>query len=135
MIKEVKKYWFVDDRIYVLDQDGQQHSQSLLFYPRLMTATDDERSACEISRIGLHWSKLDEDISFESFDDPEPTPLQRFFLTHRELKITEFAKRAGINQNLLFDYVNGFKTPSREREQYILNQIHALGEDYRSTAF
>lgn len=135
MIKNVIKYWFSGDRIYVLDQDGQQHSQSLLFYPKLMAATDDERAMCEISTIGLHWSKLDEDISFESFDDPDPTPLQAFFLTHRELKVTEFAKRAGINQNLLFDYINGFKRPSREREQYILEQIHSLGNSYLSTSF
>lgn len=135
MIKEVRKYWIDNDRIYVVDQDGQQHSQSLLFYPRLLAATDEERATCEISTIGLHWPVLDEDISFESFDDPEPTPLQRFFLTHRELKITEFAKRAGINQNLLFDYINGFKRPSRERELFILEQIHLLGNSYLSATF
>jgi hypothetical protein len=135
MIKGITKYWFHDDRIHVLDQDGQEHSQSLLFYPKLMAATDDERSTCEISRIGLHWRDLDEDMSFESFDDPEPTPLQRFFLTHRELKVTEFAKRAGINQNLLFDYINGFKRPSRERELFILEQIHSLGNSYLSVDF
>ena len=100
-----------------------------------MAATDDERHNCEVSTIGLHWHELDEDISFESFDDPEPTPLQRFFLTHRELKVTEFAKRAGINQNLLFDYINGFKRPSRERELYILERIHALGNSYLSANF
>ena len=135
MIKGITKYWFHGDRIYVLDQDGQEHSQSLLFYPKLMAATEEERSTCEISRIGLHWRKLDEDVSFESFDDPEPTPLQRFFLTHRELRVTEFAKRAGINQNLLFDYINGFKRPSRERELFILEKIHSLGNSYLSVEF
>lgn len=135
MIKGISKYWFHGDRIYVLDQDGKEHSQSLLFYPKLMAACEDERSKCEISRIGLHWRSLDEDMSFESFDDPEPTPLQQFFLTHRELKVTEFAKRAGINQNLLFDYINGFKRPSRERELFILEQIHLLGNSYLSATF
>ena len=135
MIKSVQKYWFDGNRIHVLDQDGEEHSQTLLFYPKLMTATDEDREKCEISSIGLHWSDLDEDMSFESFEDPEPTPLQRFFLTHRELKVTEFAKRAGLNQNLLFDYINGFKRPSREREQYILEQIHSLGKAYITTVF
>lgn len=79
MINWVQKYWFDDERIHVLDQNGEEHSQSLLFYPKLMCATEEERLKCEISSIGLHWSALDEDISFESFDDPEPTALQRFF--------------------------------------------------------
>ena len=138
MVNGVLEYWFEGERIHVLDQNGEEHSQSLLFYPKLMAATDEERSKCEISSIGLHWRALDEDMSFESFesfDDPEPTALQRFFLIHRELKVTEFAKRAGINQNLLFDYINGFKRPSREREQYILEQIHSLGDAYLNTVF
>ena len=135
MINSVNKFWFQDEHIHIIDQDGEEHSQSLLFYPKLMAATDEQRNECEISSIGLHWSNLDEDISFESFDDPEPTALQRFFLTHRELKVTEFAKKSNINQNLLFDYINGFKRPSQEREQYILQQIHALGKTYLSTTF
>jgi hypothetical protein len=135
MIERVTKYWFQGERIHIMDQDGNEHSQSLLFYPKLMSATDEQRRECEISTIGLHWSKLDEDMSFESFDDPEPTALQRFFLTHRELKVTEFAKKSNINQNLLFDYINGFKRPSKEREHYILEQIHALGASYLSATF
>ena len=94
-----------------------------------------KREAQEWEREFLRTKRADPDMSFESFDDPEPTPLQRFFLSHRELKVTEFAKRAGINQNLLFDYINGFKRPSREREQYILEQIHSLGNTYLNTSF
>ncbi len=87
--------------------------------------------------LGLHWRDLDEDVSFESFeyDDAEPTELQRFFLTHREVNIAEFAKRVGINATLLRNYINGFKKPSKEREQEILRHIHKLGEDLVAVAF
>lgn len=71
-------------------------------------------------------------LSFESFEyeDAEPTVIQRFFLTHKELNIAEFAKRIGINASLMRNYINGFKKPSPEREALILNTIKSLGEEY-----
>lgn len=50
-------------------------------------------------------------LSFESFEyeDAEPTVIQRFFLTHKELNIAEFAKRIGINASLMRNYINGFR--------------------------
>jgi transcriptional regulator with XRE-family HTH domain len=74
---------------------------------------------------------LDEDVSFESFeyDDAEPSSLQRFFLTHKEINVAEFARRIGMNPTLLRNYINGFKKPSKEREQEILDHIHKLGKE------
>ena len=73
---------------------------------------------------------------FESFEyeDAEPTKLQRFSLTHKELNITEFAKRIGINASLLRNYINGFKKPSSDREKQILDAIRELGKEYQSVA-
>lgn len=90
-----------------------------------------------MSTVGIHWRELDEDVSFESFayGDAEPTKLQRFFLTHREINVSEFAKLAGINAALLRNYINGFKKPSKERERQILEQIHALGKEYAEVDF
>jgi predicted transcriptional regulator len=86
---------------------------------------------------GIHWRKLDEDISFESFayEDAEPTPLQKFFLTHKEINVSEFAKIIGINASLLRNYINGFKKPSKEREEEILNHIHNIGKEYMLATF
>lgn len=80
---------------------------------------------------GIHWRNLDEDVSFESFeyDDAEPSVLQRFFLTHNEINVAEFARMIGMNPTLLRNYINGFKKPSEEREQEILGHIRKLGED------
>ena len=86
---------------------------------------------------GIHWRALDEDISFESFtyDDAEPTAMQRFFLTHKEINVAEFARSIGMNATLLRNYINGFKKPSKEREQTILDHIHKLGKELTAACF
>lgn len=132
----MKKVWFDSEYIFAETNDGKVLKQSLLWYPALSEATDEQRGAYIIGFDGFHWRDLDTDISFESFeyDDAEPTKLQRFFLTHKELNIAEFAKRIGINASLLRNYINGFKKPSPEREAMILNAISELGKEYLSVA-
>lgn len=128
---KITKIWFDADYIYGKDENEKEYKQSLLWYPKLREASDEERSQYVIGLGGIHWRNLDEDISFESFEyeDAEPSALQRFFLTHKEINVAEFARRVGINPTLLRNYINGFKKPSKEREQEILSAIHQLGEE------
>lgn len=123
---------FDEDYIYATDENGRVLKQSLLWYPRLKSASDDVRSKYTTGYDGFHWRDIDEDVSFDSFEfsDAEPSLLQRFFLTHREINVAEFAKRAGINATLLRNYINGFKTPSKSRENEILESIRSLGREY-----
>ena len=120
-----------------MDVEGKEYSQSLLWYPNLMTASDDERSQYTFGYDGIHWRNLDEDISFESFtyDDAEPSALQRFFLTHKEINVAEFARSIGMNATLLRNYINGFKKPSAKRESEILAYIHKLGKEMLAARF
>ena len=128
---KIKDIWFDADYIYGRDEEGKEYKQSLLWYPQLRQANDEERSKYTLGLDGIHWRNLDEDISFESFEyeDAEPIGLQRFFLTHKEINVAEFARRIGMNPTLLRNYINGFKKPSKEREQEILDHIHKLGEE------
>ena len=128
---KILEIWFDAEHIYGRDEEGKVYRQSLLWYPKLREAGDEERGKYTIGLGGIHWRSLDEDISFESFayDDAEPSALQRFFLTHREINVAEFARRIGMNPTLLRNYINGFKQPSKEREKEILQQIHKLGEE------
>jgi len=64
---DIKKIWFDKDYIYGKDEEGRTLRQSLLWYPRLAMASDKERESYQIGFDGIHWSNLDEDISFESF--------------------------------------------------------------------
>ena len=133
-MKRLGKIWFDGEWLYGLGDDGNTYRQSLLWYKDLMNASEADRQQYEISTIGIHWRKLDVDISFESFlyDEAEPSTLQRFFLTHPEINIAAFAGKIGINAALLRNYINGFKKPSAEREQFILDSIRQMGQEYIS---
>lgn len=58
--------------------------------------------------------------------------LQQFFLTHKEINVSEFAKIVGINASLLRNYINGFKKPSEERERMIMEGIRNVGKELAS---
>lgn len=125
---KIIKIWFDDDYIYGSDEDGKTYRQSLLWYKNLLKADNEERTKYTFGLDGIHWRSLDEDISFESFayEDAEPSKLQRFFLTHPEINVAEFARMIGMNPSFLRNYINGFKKPSEKREQIILDNIHRV---------
>jgi hypothetical protein len=45
--------------------DGRHLIVPLAWFPRLLNATPAQRCQVEISRVGLHWEAIDEDISIE----------------------------------------------------------------------
>ena len=120
------KIWFADNRIYGETDDGRTLFQSLLYYKRLLNATDEQRNNYRISRMGIHWEEHDE--SFE-YDNPEPVGIAKFFLTHPEINVSAIARRLGLQQSLLASYINGTKKPSKEREELIMAEVRALGAE------
>ena len=128
---KLTKIWFENERIYGLTDDGRTLWQSLLWYRRLRAATDKERLEYEMDNEGIHWYSLDEDVSFESFeyDAPEPQGVSYVFLTHPELNVSAVARRLGISQSLLAQYINGMKKPSEKREKQILDEVRAIGRE------
>lgn len=133
---KIIKIWFDNDYLYGEDESGKTYRQSLLWYKKLKNATAEERSNYVFGYDGIHWRNLDEDVSFESFayEDAEPSKLQRFFLSHPEINVAEFARLVGINPTLLRNYINGFKKPSKEREQMIINKVNSIGKEYMALA-
>lgn len=123
------RVWFEGERIYIETDDGRTLWQSILYYQRLKNATDEQRNDYELGHFGIHWEEIDEDISYESFEyeNPEPTGISRIFLTHPELNASAVARRLGIQQSLLAQYIRGLKKPSAEREQKILETIREIG--------
>ena len=76
---KVEKLWFENGRIYVTNDKGETLYQSLKFYPRLLTASDEQRQEYEFEPFGIHWDEIDEDVSYESFyyeDTKEPKRLR-----------------------------------------------------------
>ena len=131
---KICKVWFESDRIYVLTDDGRTMWQSLLYYRRLREATDEQRADCEIDDEGIHWERLDEDVSLESFeyDNPEPEGVSRLFLTHPELNESAIARRLGIDRNVMRQYVSGMSKPSPVTEQLIINEVRRVGSELAS---
>ena len=128
---KAKRVWFEGERIYIETDDGRTLWQSVLYYQRLKNATDEQRNDYELGHFGIHWEEIDEDISYESFeyDNPEPTGISRIFLTHPELNASAIARRLGIQQSLLAQYIRGLKKPSAERERMILETIREIGNE------
>ncbi|KPF96829.1 hypothetical protein IP86_15095 [Rhodopseudomonas sp. AAP120] len=54
---------FDDHTMWVDLSDGRTLGVPLAWFPRLLRATPAQRAEVELSRVGLHWEALDEDIS------------------------------------------------------------------------
>ena len=62
---------FDEHTMWVDLSDGRTIGVPLAWFPRLLRATPAERERFEISRVGLHWEEIDEDISIASLLNPE----------------------------------------------------------------
>jgi Protein of unknown function (DUF2442) len=56
---------FDDDTFSVELSDGRTLRVPLVWFPRLLHATQQQRSSYVLSRSGIHWEALDEDISVD----------------------------------------------------------------------
>jgi len=54
---------FDERAMWVALSDGRTIGVPLAWFPRLLNATEQEREQVQLSRLGLHWEHLDEDIS------------------------------------------------------------------------
>jgi hypothetical protein len=57
------KVTFDEHTMWVDLSDGRTIGVPLAWFPRLLKAKPSDRENVQISRTGLHWDKLDEDIS------------------------------------------------------------------------
>jgi hypothetical protein len=57
------KVTFDDHTMWVDLSDGRTLGVPLAWFPRLLHASPAQRDKVELSRTGLHWEDLDEDIS------------------------------------------------------------------------
>jgi len=57
------KVHFDENTMWVDLSDGRTIGVPLAWFPRLLRATPAQRGGVELSRVGLHWEEIDEDIS------------------------------------------------------------------------
>ena len=74
--ERVKHVRFTDDTISVDLMDGRTITVPLVWYPRLLKATKEQREKWEVcgGGYGLHWEEIDEDLSTEGMLRGAPAP-------------------------------------------------------------
>jgi hypothetical protein len=63
MTTSPKAVRFDEDTLWVSLSDGRTIAAPLAWFPRLLEASPEQRAGVELSKGGLHWDALDEDIS------------------------------------------------------------------------
>lgn len=125
---KIEKIWLTDTAIWIRTADGREASEKFADYQRLKWATPEQRADYTISRDGIHWPGLDEDLSFEGFfRERKSNPLYDLFIAHPELNASAVARRMRMSQSLFAQYVSGTKKPSKERFEEILQTIRVIG--------
>ena len=64
---KIKSVWYENESIYIETDDGATGFHPLEWFPKLKNGTKEQRMDFELSPFGIHWPKLDEDLSFEGF--------------------------------------------------------------------
>ena len=65
MTTSARAVTFDDDSMWVRLDDGRVIAVPLARFPRLLTATPEQRAQLELSPRGIHWEALDEDVSID----------------------------------------------------------------------
>ncbi len=75
----VKDVRCTDDELIVSIADGRTISVPLVWYPRLLHATPEQRSHWTVAGagFGIHWPDIDEDLSTEGLLAGAPAPRGR----------------------------------------------------------
>ena len=68
---------FDNDTLWVSLSDGRTIAAPLAWFPRLLEAAPAQRAMVELSKGGLHWDALDEDISVSGLLAGQPDVSRR----------------------------------------------------------
>ena len=129
-MEKVEKIWLTDDAVWIRTADGKEACEKFIDYPRLRYATAEQRANYEADEYGLRWEEIDEDLSFEGFfNKKETTMLYKLFMAHPELNVSAIARRIGISQSLMAQYISGKKKASDARITLILDTIREIGQE------
>ena len=132
---KIEKLWFDSNRIWIKTDDGQTLSRPLEAFPTLLDASEEQRKAYKIGRLGndVRWECIDEDIHISSFfqtEEPDyENDIAAIFKRFPQLNISEVARSMGIHKSLLSKYIYGMKCPSEQRKEQIKETLRNLGQE------
>ena len=127
---KIEKIWLTQTAVWIRTEDGREACELFEYYPRLKNASVEQLCNYDYDEFGIHWEVLDEDLSFEGFfDKQEPSPLYKLFMSHPDLNVSALARRMGISQSLMAQYISGKKKASKARMEMIIDTIHTVGQE------
>jgi len=129
----IENIWLTDSAVCLRTKDGHEACEKFDNFPRLKWATKEQRENFELDHFGIHWPELDEDLSYEGFFiKTTHNKLYSIFMSHPELNASAIARRLGMAQSLLAQYISGTKKPSKDREAVIISEIHKIGVELQA---
>lgn len=127
---EIERVWLTDEAVWIETKDGRTASEEFKDFTRLRFADKKSLENYELEYYGIHWGDLDEDLSYEGFFyEKKPNKLYSIFIAHPELNASVIARRLGMSQSLMSQYISGSTKPSREYEDRIINELHSVGAE------
>lgn len=127
---EITKIWLTDEAVHIRTADGRESKELFADYARLRNASKEALEDYTSDAFGIHWNQLNEDLSFECFfQKKKANPLYKLFLSHPEINVSALARRLGISQSLMAQYIGGEKRPSEERANAIVGELHKIGTE------
>jgi hypothetical protein len=78
--ERVQNVYFTEDTISVDIMDGRTITVPLVWYPKLLAATAEQREKWQVcgGGYGIHWEEIDEDLSTEGLLRGAPAPRSQF---------------------------------------------------------
>ena len=129
-MEKIEKIWLTEDAVWIKTADGREACEKFDDYPRLRYATSEQRANYTADSWGIRWEEIDEDLSFEGFFNKQPTTeLYKLFMAHPELNVSAIARRMGISQSLMAQYISGKKKASEARLKRILYTVREIGQE------
>ena len=129
-MEKIEKIWLTEDAVWIKTADGREACEKFDDYPRLRYATSEQRANYTADSWGIRWEDIDEDLSFEGFFNKQPTTeLYILFMAHPELNVSAIARRMGISQSLMAQYISGKKKASEARLKRILDTVREIGQE------
>lgn len=132
---EVTKIWITDDAVHIMTADGREAKELFADYPRLRNAPREALEDYTADCFSIHWNVLNEDLCFDNFfQEKKANPLYSLFMSHPEINVSALARRLGISQSLMAQYIGGTKKPSKERANAIVGELHKIGGELMAAA-
>lgn len=129
-MEKIEKIWLTEDAVWIKTADGREACEKFDDYPRLRYATSEQRANYTADSWGIRWEEIDEDLSFEGFFNKQTTTeLYKLFMAHPELNVSAIARRMGISQSLMAQYISGKKKASEARLKRILDTVREIGQE------